>query len=118
MKNERLPKYTKDWKIKKKNKKKNKKKTKKNKFSWIESFQKEAQNLPYYEFLNSRYWFAVRKIILKRDNYMCFMCKSTDDLVVHHMTYKNHKNEHNHKKDLITLCKDCHYDVHCTFEIK
>lgn len=49
----------------------------------------------------------LRKKILKRDDYQCVLCKSTEDLEVHHMKalyYKGKSTEEN----LITLCSECH----------
>ena len=71
-------------------------------------------------FLKSDYWKKVRKLVLIRDKNQCQNCKHTSkicnltvkDLEVHHLTYKNHKNELNHLEDLVTLCKSCHEYMH------
>ena len=76
----------------------------------------QIKRYDYKSFLKSRYWAEVRKLILKRDNYKCTVCKSTDNLQVHHTTYRNHRNEHNNLQDLLTLCEDCHYEYHTTVE--
>ena len=77
-------------------------------------------NKEYNTFLKSSYWKKVRKLVLTRDNYECQNCKqigricnlTVKDLEVHHLTYKNHKNELHHLDDLTTLCKSCHEYMH------
>ena len=65
-----------------------------------------------------------RKSILKRDNYKCRYCSSTNNLCVHHkyyLQYPNHKKVKpwNYPDDaLITLCNKCHYRVHKNKQIK
>ena len=66
----------------------------------------------YNKFLNSDYWKSVKAMVLARDKYKCTVCGSTLRLEVHHLTYDNHGNEHNHKSDLITVCHSCHYNIH------
>ena len=77
--------------------------------------------LNYNLFLKSDYWKKVRKLVLIRDNNECQnigyfgKCQynyNVKDLEVHHLTYKNHKNELNHLDDLVTLCKWCHKYMH------
>ena len=84
------------------------------------SFYLEANKLrgkSYKVFLKSIYWKKIKEIVLNRDGYKC-LCGDKEILHVHHSTYKNHFNEHNNLQDLQTLCADCHYKLHCTFEIK
>ena len=76
-------------------------------------------NEAYNTFLNSTYWKKVRLLVLERDKYKCQNCinlnksyYSKKDLEVHHLTYKNHKNELHHLDDLTTLCKSCHEYMH------
>lgn len=66
----------------------------------------------YAVFLNSKYWNAVRNLVLKRDKFKCVICSETKNLQIHHNTYKNHFNEHKHLGDLMTLCKECHKQHH------
>lgn len=49
----------------------------------------------------------LRNKILKRDNYQCALCKSTEDLEVHHMQaiYMQGKST---EDNLLTLCSECH----------
>lgn len=72
---------------------------------------KKLFNKPYKEFLKSKYWKGVRILVLIRDNYTC-VCGSKKKLHVHHKTYDNHFDEHNHLEDLVTLCKVCHEKEH------
>jgi len=65
----------------------------------------------YQRFLQSDYWKAVRELVLERDKH-CQSCTSTKKLQVHHLTYDHHKDELNHLNDLVTLCDNCHKQVH------
>ncbi len=73
---------------------------------------------PYSSFLKSKYWKWVRKLVLNRDGNKCKRCLSKVKLQVHHLTYKNHFNEHRHLEDLITLCNDCHEKQHFNNDFK
>jgi hypothetical protein len=57
-----------------------------------------------------------REIVLKRDNFRCTECGSTEKLVVHHIDGNGRgvkKELKNNKLDnLITLCRACHARVH------
>ena len=64
----------------------------------------------YNKYLQSPEWEAKRQAVLKRDEYKCVKCGSQDELQVHHLTYDHVYNEP--LKDLITLCKKCHYKTH------
>lgn len=64
----------------------------------------------YQEYLSSKKWQALRKQVLKRDNYSCQLCTSKDDLQIHHKTYVRFGFEN--LDDLITLCKKCHEKHH------
>ena len=61
---------------------------------------------------------VLRQLVLKRDNYICQKCgKSQDELTVglhcHHVTPAvNSPIEANDPDNCITLCKDCHKEVH------
>ncbi len=56
-------------------------------------------------------WELLKKACLKRDNYMCIVCKSTEDLRVHHLIplSKGGKNE---LTNMITLCLKHHKEQH------
>ena len=56
-------------------------------------------------------WRIIRKEILERDGYMCAICGSKNNLVVHHIEpYYISKN--NNPENLITLCRSCHIKKH------
>ena len=64
----------------------------------------------YKKYISSPEWRKKRVIILKRDNNMCVMCGSKENLNVHHLTYERLYEEDN--DDLVTLCSKCHKDIH------
>lgn len=72
----------------------------------------------YSDLLKYSEWQTKRQEILKRDNYKCCYCGSTNKLCVHHkyyLQYPNHQkvNPWDYPDDaLITLCNKCHYKVH------
>ncbi|KKL98508.1 hypothetical protein LCGC14_1823690 [marine sediment metagenome] len=63
----------------------------------------------YKAYLSSTEWQEKRELVLKRDK-CCQHCNSTDNLLVHHITYEHIF--HEHMEDLITLCKKCHFKEH------
>lgn len=69
--------------------------------------------------LTEQEWDEKRKIILERDNYTCFKCKSSNvQLHVHHKIYMQDKEPWQYaNKHLITLCDTCHAWVHGTENI-
>lgn len=71
-----------------------------------------GQYKTYKDFLKSAYWKDVRKLVLSRDNHQCLMCKSRDNLQVHHDTYIHHLRELEFLTDLRTLCGKCHKEHH------
>ena len=85
---------------------------------------KEEKLKSYSDLLKCSEWQEKRQEILKRDNYKCCYCGSTDKLCVHHkyyLQYPNHKKVKpwNYPNDaLITLCNKCHYGVHKNKQIK
>ena len=64
----------------------------------------------YSEKLKDPRWQKKRLEILKRDNFTCKKCgDKTTTLHIHHLKYmKNKEPWETPKKDLITLCEDCH----------
>lgn len=73
---------------------------------------KKIDRKEYQKFLKSPYWKRVRKSILLRDGNKCVKCGDKNLLHIHHTTYINHGNEHEHLDDLITLCEACHSYEH------
>ena len=67
----------------------------------------------YRQLLSRDAWKLMRKSVLQRDNSRCTLCGSTHNLHVHHKYYinKNRPWEYD-KKALVTLCQDCHRNVH------
>lgn len=62
-------------------------------------------------YLKSSAWAQKKKEVLKQDGYdRCKICKSDQDLEVHHETYDNIGKEPT--SDLSTLCRPCHSHIH------
>lgn len=69
----------------------------------------------YEELLKDKKWLETRKRILRRDNHMCQMCGSHENLNMHHRYYLYmHYPWAYNDNALITLCKSCHLLVHNT----
>ena len=53
---------------------------------------------------------GLREYVLKRDNYKCCVCSSSNNLEVHHIDGigRNHKSPNNNIDNLQTLCSSCH----------
>lgn len=65
----------------------------------------------YINYIRSPAWNAKRKQRLEIDNHKCQMCGTSEELQIHHITYDRLGNEDIHK-DIVTLCKSCHRDIH------
>lgn len=63
----------------------------------------------YRTYMASPQWAALSAAIIRRDK-GCRACGATDGLEVHHHTYDRF--EHEHRTDLVTLCRPCHQAVH------
>lgn len=66
----------------------------------------------YIECLKSPRWKFKKKNILARDRYRCVKCGGIGVLHVHHLKYSGTYPWEAKDKDLITLCKRCHEDIH------
>lgn len=99
---------------KKQLKKVKKKKRPKKQFSPLDKLARKAFLMKgtYQEWLKTKYWYEVKKLVFARDGKICRICKSEKNLEVHHDTYKNHFQEHRHLEDLMVLCRTCHQDFH------
>ena len=65
----------------------------------------------YQEYLKSQKWNDIKKLVFKRDKYVCQGCLTeTKNLQAHHLTYDRIYNEMCF--DLITLCRKCHCNIH------
>ena len=66
--------------------------------------------MKYKEYLEIKHWKDFRKKILSKRN-SCQCCGSKKDIFnIHHRNYNNLFNETN--KDVLVLCKKCHYKFH------
>ena len=52
----------------------------------------------------------MRQKVFRRDGFKCVICGKAKNLNVHHITYENLGAEK--VSDLVTLCRDCHEDIH------
>lgn len=64
----------------------------------------------YVEYLKSVEWKNKREKVLVRDNNLCQECKNKSAEEVHHKTYDNLYDEP--LEDLISLCRECHTEIH------
>ena len=87
--------------------------------------QKEKPNLSTYDLLlQDERWHNKRNTILERDKHRCVKCGKTTTLQVHHKYYNKYPdgkkvNPWDYPNDaLITLCDECHKEVHKTKKIK
>ena len=65
----------------------------------------------YRKYIASDAWRKKAEARKEIDGNKCALCGKTEGLQVHHKHYRTFMNE-NVEQDLITLCKDCHNDVH------
>jgi 5-methylcytosine-specific restriction endonuclease McrA len=65
--------------------------------------------------LHGEVYRELRARILRRDGWRCQLCGSVTNLTVHHQRYRSHSGADT-EQNLITLCADCHSEVHhCRF---
>jgi 5-methylcytosine-specific restriction endonuclease McrA len=64
----------------------------------------------YFDYIYSDEWEAKKKLVFERDNHICQECKKNSAEQVHHLTYKNFKNEN--LDELISVCVNCHHKIH------
>lgn len=86
--------------------------------SFLDKLSDSIKGCNYQTFLKSEYWSEVRKLIFKRDGNKCTICKSDNNLHVHHDSYAHHFKEHLYLNDLMLICGSCHKDYHYNIEIK
>lgn len=89
--------------------------------SEMETYRKKSE---YLNQLNDPRWHAKRDEILKRDNYKCRNCGSTENLQVHHRQYHYSSKQKKFNKIwdysnhyLITLCAKCHQLGHKHYKV-
>ena len=86
-----------------------------NYWEWRSSLRLPQASANYQAFLRSHYWHQVKQVVLSRDNYTCRCCNTRTHvkrLEVHHITYEHHGDEANHLEDLVTVCGNCHAEIH------
>lgn len=66
--------------------------------------------MSYKDYLKSKDWEAKRNTCYKIARYKCHLCTSSRNLHAHHMRYG--KLVDVKQKDLLCLCKDCHFQLH------
>ena len=54
---------------------------------------------------------ALRQQILRRDGWRCQFCGRMSNLEVHHKQFRSHSGDDS-EENLITLCVDCHDQMH------
>lgn len=65
----------------------------------------------YTEYLHSEHWKNMKQKMRKlKNNQFCYICRTPENLHVHHKTYDNLGNETT--TELMYLCVDCHKAVH------
>lgn len=67
--------------------------------------------MSYNDYLKSEHWQNKRKETFRYGGKECYVCKSKENLQVHHKTYKR-KGFENVATDLFALCGKHHLDVH------
>jgi 5-methylcytosine-specific restriction endonuclease McrA len=53
----------------------------------------------------------LRQQVLRRDGWRCQSCGKRSNLEIHHKEFRSHSG-HDSEENLITLCTQCHADVH------
>jgi 5-methylcytosine-specific restriction endonuclease McrA len=72
----------------------------------------------YNELLLSHKWLAKRAKVFKRDGYKCQRCGVNKNLNCHHKYYLFKKKPWEYPlSSLLTLCKECHTNLHCESKI-
>jgi len=66
-------------------------------------------DINYSNYLNSFKWKLIVAYMVRKYK-CCQLCKSSENLCVHHINYKRYPFEE--ERDLILLCKKCHHEHH------
>lgn len=72
--------------------------------------ERVAKMTPYERYLQSEEWEQLRREVFQRDKYRCRRCGDRNQLHCHHLHYETLYEEE--LEDLVTMCKDCHKEVH------
>jgi len=74
------------------------------------NWQIKQRKEKYNRYLRSPAWTHKRFEVLRRDGYICQMCKANPAQHIHHKTYANFGNEP--LSDLVAVCQQCHDKHH------
>ena len=74
-------------------------------------FKRAIKEMHYADFLETRYWRIITKIVREKAGNRCEICGSSKRLDVHHKTYGHHGEEHLYMDDLMCVCRDCHTKI-------
>lgn len=74
----------------------------------------EKQHIPYIEdYINNKRYNGNYYLVIQRDRFKCSICGSIENLCVHHIDgYNEEKPENSEANKMITLCRNCHSNVH------
>lgn len=74
----------------------------------------QKQHIPYIEsYMNEKRYNGNYYKVFNRDNCKCVLCGSIEQLCVHHIDgYDKNKPENSNENKMITLCRQCHSQVH------
>lgn len=74
----------------------------------------QKQHIPYIEsYMNEKRYNGNYYKVFNRDNCKCVLCGSIEQLCVHHIDgYDKNKPENSNANKMITLCRQCHSQVH------
>ena len=71
----------------------------------------------YEKYLQTEHWKKQKQLVKERDK-ICQKCGSTQNLHVHHKSYKNLWIAEEEINDLVLLCKDCHEAEHLRLSLE
>ena len=74
-------------------------------------YEQKKRNVEYRTYMQSEAWQKVRRARLHIDDYKCQRCGRGKNLQVHHISYE-HLGQAGEIEDLVTLCRECHEEIH------
>lgn len=73
----------------------------------------------YLNFLKSDFWKTEREKILRRFNYRCVICSSTENLNVHHISYEDlYCRRPANSNNVVLICREHHDKFHKMYNVK
>lgn len=74
----------------------------------------QKQHIPYIEdYINNKRYNGNYYIVIQRDKFKCALCGSIENLCVHHIDgYDEHDCTKSNENKMITLCRNCHSNIH------